>query len=64
MITVRSWLSLTSKFILYFMIILHQRMNIMFLFRAFNTFVIKVDGGHQSGKHWVLKYHTIYHVKQ
>jgi hypothetical protein len=36
----------------------------MFLFRAFDTFVIKVDGGHQPGKRQVLKHHTIYHVKQ
>jgi hypothetical protein len=39
-------------------------MNIMFLFRAFDTFVIKVDGGHQPGKRRVLKHHTTYHVKQ
>jgi hypothetical protein len=71
-ITVRSWLSLTSKFILHFsflsfprcMIILHYRTNIMFLFSAFDTFVIKVDGGHQPGKRRVLKHHTTYHVKQ
>jgi hypothetical protein len=36
----------------------------MFLFRAFDTFVVKVDGGHQPGKRRVLKYHTTYHVKQ
>jgi hypothetical protein len=36
----------------------------MFLFRAFNTFVIKEDGGHQPGKRWVLKHHTKYHVKK
>jgi hypothetical protein len=36
----------------------------MFLFRAFETFVIKVDGGHQPGKHRVLKHHTTYHAKQ
>jgi hypothetical protein len=39
-------------------------MNIMFLFRAFDTFVVKMDGGHQPGKHRVLKHHTTYHVKQ
>jgi hypothetical protein len=39
-------------------------MNIMFLFRAFDTFVIKVDGGHRLGKCRVLKHHTTYHVKQ
>jgi Ulp1 family protease len=39
-------------------------MSIMFLFRAFGTFVIKVDGGDQPGKHRVLKHHTTYHVKQ
>jgi hypothetical protein len=31
-------------------------MNIMFLFRAFDTFVIKVDGGYQPGKRQVLKH--------
>jgi hypothetical protein len=36
----------------------------MFLFRAFDTFVVKVDGGHQPGKRRVLKHHTTYHVKQ
>jgi hypothetical protein len=36
----------------------------MFLFSAFDTFVIKMDGGHQPGKHQVLKHHTTYHVKQ
>jgi hypothetical protein len=36
----------------------------MFLFIAFDTFVIKMDGGHQPGKHRVLKHHTTYHVKQ
>jgi hypothetical protein len=36
----------------------------MFLFRAFDTFVVKVDGGHQPGKRRMLKHHTIYHVKQ
>jgi hypothetical protein len=36
----------------------------MFLFRAFDTFVIMVDGGHQPGKRQVLKHHTIYHIKQ
>jgi hypothetical protein len=36
----------------------------MFLFKPFDTFVIKVDGGHQPGKHRVLKHHTTYHVKQ
>jgi hypothetical protein len=30
-------------------------MDIIFLFRAFDTFVIKVDGGHQPGKCRVLK---------
>jgi hypothetical protein len=45
------------------MIILHELINIMFLFRAFDTFVIKVDEGHQPGKHGVLKHHTIYHIK-
>jgi hypothetical protein len=39
-------------------------MNIIFLFSAFDIFVVKVDGGHQSGKRRVLKHHTIYHVKQ
>jgi hypothetical protein len=39
-------------------------MNIMFLFRAFDIFVVKVDGGHQPGKCRVLKQHTTYHVKQ
>jgi hypothetical protein len=39
-------------------------MNIIFLFRAFDTFAIKVDGGHQPGKRRVLKHHTTYHVKQ
>jgi hypothetical protein len=39
-------------------------MNIMFLFRSFDTFVIKVDEGHQLGKRLVLERHTIYHVKQ
>jgi hypothetical protein len=39
-------------------------MNIMFLFRTFDTFVVKVDGGHQPGKCRVLKHHTTYHVKQ
>jgi hypothetical protein len=36
----------------------------VFLFRAFDTFVIKVDGRHQPDKHRVLKHHTTYHVKQ
>jgi hypothetical protein len=36
----------------------------MFLFRALDTFVVKVDGGHQPGKYRVLKHHTTYHVKQ
>jgi hypothetical protein len=36
----------------------------MFLFRAFDTFVVKVDGGHQPGKRRVLKHHTTYHIKQ
>jgi hypothetical protein len=36
----------------------------MFLFRAFDTFVIKVDGGHQPSEHRVLKHHNTYHVKQ
>jgi hypothetical protein len=36
----------------------------MFLFRAFDTFVVNVDGGHQSGKHRVLKHYTTYHIKQ
>jgi hypothetical protein len=36
----------------------------MFLFRAFDTFVAKVGGGHQPGKCRVLKHHTTYHVKQ
>jgi hypothetical protein len=36
----------------------------MFLFRAFDTFFVKVDGGHQSGKRRVLKHHTTYHIKQ
>jgi hypothetical protein len=36
----------------------------MFLFRAFDTFVVKVDGGHQPSKRRVLKHHTTYHVKQ
>jgi hypothetical protein len=36
----------------------------MFQFRAFDTFVVKVDGGHQPGEHRVLKHHTTYHVKQ
>jgi hypothetical protein len=36
----------------------------MFLFRTFDTFVVKVDGGHQPGKRRVLKHHTTYHVKQ
>jgi hypothetical protein len=36
----------------------------MFMFRAFDTFVIKVDGRHQPGKRQVLKHHTTYHVKQ
>jgi hypothetical protein len=31
---------------------------------AFDTFVIKVDGGQQPGKRWVLIHHTTYHVKQ
>jgi hypothetical protein len=39
-------------------------MNIIFLFRAFDTFVVKVDGGHQPDKRRVLKHHTTYHVKQ
>jgi hypothetical protein len=34
------------------------------VFRAFDTFVIKVDEGHQPGKRRVLKHHTTYHVKQ
>jgi hypothetical protein len=36
----------------------------MFLFRDFDTFVVKVDRGHQSGKRQVLKQYTTYHVKQ
>jgi hypothetical protein len=36
----------------------------MFLFRDFDTFVVKVDGGHQPGKCRVLKHHITYHVKQ
>jgi hypothetical protein len=39
-------------------------MNIMFLFRAFDTFVVKVDGGHQPGRRRVFKHHSTYHVKQ
>jgi hypothetical protein len=31
---------------------------------AFDTFIVKVDGGHQPGKRWVFKHHTTYHVKQ
>jgi hypothetical protein len=36
----------------------------MFLFKAFDIFIIKVDGEHQPGKRQVLKHHTTYHVKQ
>jgi hypothetical protein len=36
----------------------------MFMFRAFDTFVIKVGGGHQPGKRRVLKHHTTYHIRQ
>jgi hypothetical protein len=34
----------------------------MFLFRAFDTFVVKVDGGHQLSKRRVLKHHTTYRM--
>jgi hypothetical protein len=36
----------------------------MFLYSAFDTFIVKVDGGHQPDKHRVLKHHTTYHIKQ
>jgi hypothetical protein len=39
-------------------------MNIIFMFSAFDTFVVKVDGGHQPGKRRVLKHHITYHVKR
>jgi hypothetical protein len=31
---------------------------------TFDTFVVKVDEGHQPDKYQVLKHHTTYHVKQ
>jgi hypothetical protein len=36
----------------------------MFLFRAFDWYVVKVDGGHQGGKRRVLKHHTKFEVAQ
>jgi hypothetical protein len=36
----------------------------MFWFRAFNTFVVNVDGGHEPGKRRVLSHRTTYHAKQ
>jgi hypothetical protein len=36
----------------------------MFLFRAFDMYVVKVLGGHRKGKCWALKHHATFYVKQ
>jgi hypothetical protein len=36
----------------------------MFLCRAFDTYVVKVLGGHTNGKHEKLEHHTTFKVKQ
>jgi hypothetical protein len=36
----------------------------MFLFRDFDTYIVKVLGGHLHGKCQKLKHHTIFKVKQ
>jgi hypothetical protein len=36
----------------------------MFLFRAFDTYVVKVLGGHPKVNHQALKHHTTFCVKQ
>jgi hypothetical protein len=36
----------------------------MFLFRAFDTYVVKVLGGHPQGGCRKLKHHTKFYVKQ
>jgi hypothetical protein len=36
----------------------------MFLFKAFDTYVVKLLGGHQQGKCLKLKHHTTFYVKQ
>jgi hypothetical protein len=36
----------------------------MFLFRAFDTYVINVLGGHPQSEHRKLKHHTTFKVKQ
>jgi hypothetical protein len=36
----------------------------MFLFRDFDTYMVKVLGGHPQGKHRKLKHHTTFCIKQ
>jgi hypothetical protein len=36
----------------------------MFLFRTFDTYVVKVLGGHPKEKHRRLKYHTTFCIPQ
>jgi hypothetical protein len=36
----------------------------MFLFRAFDMYMVKVQGGHPQGKCRKLKHHTTFKVKQ
>ncbi len=36
----------------------------MFLFRAFDLYVVKMLGGHPKDKHWHLKHHTKFCIQQ